>query len=406
MSTKILFGLSASAILLLSACGDEVTEVTEVNETTGMQVLEKGEALPKCNSDSEGSMVYALDSAAAYVCVDKKWNSLNGKDGADGKDGEKGDKGDQGEQGVKGDPGEQGEQGEKGDQGEKGEDGSSCTVEKLADSSGYKVICSGDSVGVILNGEKGEKGEQGETGAKGSSCNVFDKGEGTLTIVCNDGKNSRTVEFYKAVCGATPYDPEKMAPAYCDNGILYVKDSRDSQRYRVVPIGTQIWTAENMNYKTSSSHCPGNDEANCDAEGRLYNLDDTHEACPQGWHLPDTSEYRTLINTVGGETIAGKMLTSNSGWQTEDGKEGNGTDTYGFSAIPVGAHLAAVGGGGPLERNISAYFWTSSMEVNEDNEVTNQILQLSGDSDNATINEVKGKSQIHSYYYSVRCLKN
>ena len=210
MSRKLSYTLAASTALLLSACGDEITEV---NQTTGLTMIEAGEDLPNCTKDNEGAMIYAVDSAAAYFCVDREWSSLKGKDGADGKDGEKGDKGDQGEQGVKGDTGEKGDQGEqgakgdtgeKGDQGEKGDKGdtgSSCTVEQLADSSGYKVICSGDSVGVILNGEKGEKGEQGETGAKGSSCNVFDKGEGTLTIVCNDGKNFFDFRFFEQRMG-------------------------------------------------------------------------------------------------------------------------------------------------------------------------------------------------------------
>lgn len=406
MSTKILFGLSASAILLLSACGDEVTEVTEVNETTGMQVLEKGEALPKCNTDSEGSMVYALDSAAAYVCVDKKWNSLNGKDG------EKGDKGDQGEQGVKGDTGEKGDQGEqgakgdtgeKGDQGEKGDKGdtgSSCTVEQLADSSGYKVICSGDSVGVILNGEKGEKGEQGETGAKGSSCNVFDNGEGTLTIVCNDGKNSRTVEFYKAVCGATPYDPEKMAPAYCDNGILYVKDSRDSQRYRVVPIGSQIWMAENLNYASAESFCYDDDPANCEITGRYYSKDIANNVCPVGWHLPNSEEFENLISYVGGKDVAGMKLKSTNGWVSQSsGNSCNGTDDYGFSIIPSGDILYNANTEKWISRirGSASAFWIN----NTGNSSYNVLLIGYIDSYSVSFST---SSMIE--YYSIRCLKD
>ena len=73
--------------LLFAACGDEVTEVNQVVE---MQVLEEGDALPKCTADNEGSMVYSVDSAAAYYCVNRNWTSMKGKDGKDGADGKNG----------------------------------------------------------------------------------------------------------------------------------------------------------------------------------------------------------------------------------------------------------------------------------------------------------------------------
>ena len=112
-------GLSLLAFAVLVACGDEVTEVTEVNES-GMKIIEKGEKLPSCTTDNEGALVYALDSAAAYACVNREWTSFKGDkgdDGANGKDGKKGDKGDQGKQGEKGDAGKA---------------GASCTVEPLS----------------------------------------------------------------------------------------------------------------------------------------------------------------------------------------------------------------------------------------------------------------------------------
>ena len=111
MSNKILFGLAASVAFLFVACGDEVTEVTEVHET-GMKLVEKGDELPKCTTENEGAMIYVLDSAAAYACINREWVSFNGKDGADGKDGRDGK---DGEDGAKGDKGDQGEKGAKGD---------------------------------------------------------------------------------------------------------------------------------------------------------------------------------------------------------------------------------------------------------------------------------------------------
>ena len=110
-------------LFLLAACGgDVVTEVTEVHET-GMKLVEKGDELPKCTTENEGAMIYALDSAAAYACINREWVSFNGKDGADGKDGRDGKDGEDGAKGEKGDKGDQGEKGAKGDTGEKGAQG-------------------------------------------------------------------------------------------------------------------------------------------------------------------------------------------------------------------------------------------------------------------------------------------
>jgi uncharacterized protein (TIGR02145 family) len=56
------------------------------------------------------------------------------------------------------------------------------------------------------------------------------------------------------------------------------------------------------------------------------------KVCPSGWHLPTNEEWEVLTATVGGKETAGKYLKTVSGWY----KNGNGTDTYGFSALPGG----------------------------------------------------------------------
>ena len=60
-STK---ALAIGTMVFLVACGDDITEITQVNEF-GMKVIESGEKLPKCTTENEGALVYALDSAAA-----------------------------------------------------------------------------------------------------------------------------------------------------------------------------------------------------------------------------------------------------------------------------------------------------------------------------------------------------
>ena len=75
----------------LYGCGEDVTEVTNVNETTGMEKVSKYSDLPKCSSDNFGELYYASDSTKVYYCDEKKWVSLNGSDGKDGIDGKDGE---------------------------------------------------------------------------------------------------------------------------------------------------------------------------------------------------------------------------------------------------------------------------------------------------------------------------
>ena len=60
-----------------------------------------------------------------------------------------------------------GEDGKDGVNGTNGLNGTSCEVKSLKTGDGYKVLCGGDSVGVLLNGKKGATGDQGIPGAQG-----------------------------------------------------------------------------------------------------------------------------------------------------------------------------------------------------------------------------------------------
>jgi len=60
------------------------------------------------------------------------------------------------------------------------------------------------------------------------------------------------------------------------------------------------------------------------------------KACPADWSLPSKEEWQTLVNFAGGNNTAGKKLKAKSGWIAYEGKSSNGTDTYGFAALPGG----------------------------------------------------------------------
>jgi len=120
-------------------------------------------------------------------------------------------------------------------------------------------------------------------------------------------------------------------------------DTRDGKKYKTVKIGTQTWMAENMNFFTKESRCRFDKTDNCEKYGRLYLSDETKTVCPVGWHLPTRGDWKLLIRIVEGNSIednsiAGKRLKSKSGWNwNDDGNiSGNGTDDFGFSALPSG----------------------------------------------------------------------
>lgn len=356
---------------LLAACGDEVTEVTEVHET-GMKIVEEGEKLPKCTTDNEGALVYALDSAASYACINRKWTSFNGKDGVDGKDGRDGKDGEDGAKGDKGDQGVKGDKGESGEKGDTGEAGTSCTMESLPDSSGFKVICGGDSVGVVLNGEKGEQGDKGEDGNDGK-----------------DGQDGKSIE------GA-------------ENFFI---DARDKQIYKKVTIGTQTWMAENLNYETANSLCYMD---SCAKYGRYYTWADAMDSaavfsdnakgcgydvectiktpargiCPEGWHIPDSTEWRTLYSVMG-ESPYAMQAKGIEKWP-------DATDEFGFSAYPLCDNVFD----SYCNDGSAAYFWSAT----EYNEFFASYWNLRAN--NAAINSNSKSDNAKNGGAAVRCIKD
>jgi uncharacterized protein (TIGR02145 family) len=102
--------------------------------------------------------------------------------------------------------------------------------------------------------------------------------------------------------------------------------------FKTKKIGEQTWMAENLNCDVGVSKCYADDPACCAKYGRLYDWSTALTACPSGWHLPSNAEWRALETAVGDYDTAGTKLKATSGWAVN----GNGTDDYGFSALPGG----------------------------------------------------------------------
>jgi uncharacterized protein (TIGR02145 family) len=134
-------------------------------------------------------------------------------------------------------------------------------------------------------------------------------------------------------------------------------DSRDQTVYKKVTIGGKTWMAENLNYDVEGSKCYNNSADSCAKYGRLYNWEDAKSACPSGWRLPSTVDWNELTDFVGGSINAGKKLKSISGWLYNGGDVFNGTDDYGFAALP-GGRGRSDGGFRAVEEY--GYWWSSS----------------------------------------------
>ncbi|WP_254917952.1 fibrobacter succinogenes major paralogous domain-containing protein [Fibrobacter sp. UWB3] len=181
-------------------------------------------------------------------------------------------------------------------------------------------------------------------------------------------------------------------------------DPRDKQVYKVVKIDvpdtnySQVWMAENLNYadsvKTPSlkgrNWCYNDDEKNCNVSGRYYSwaaaidsvalANDSKEPldcgygkkcgldravqgiCPEGWHLPTLREWSLLCEAIGDYRTCGEPLKALTGWNYAGTPNNNGTDLYGFAALPTGRRISATS----WEKVGSDVYYWSSTEQDDD----------------------------------------
>ena len=164
-----------------------------------------------------------------------------------------------------------------------------------------------------------------------------------------------------------------LALTYSITSLSQVKDI-DGKKYKTVKIGNQVWMAENLNVSHFNNgdtiiHAKTNEQwqdainkgipAWCYYENdkdffgkkcaKLYNVFaviDQRGLAPKGWHVPDSIDYRILINHLGGDSIAGYKMKSKSGWLRQDlvaedttTTDPNGSNESGFTAIPGGYRM-------------------------------------------------------------------
>ena len=144
-----LFALSS--LLFFTACGENAATGNAMQAgSSGFSVVADVTELPACSANNDGELVWVKNESTPRMCSGGKWYAVAG--------------------GV----------------------AASCHTEPLADASGSKIVCGGDSIGVVLNGHNGKDGAQGVPGEKGDKGDVGEQGKrGNTGDDGLDGRNGR-----------------------------------------------------------------------------------------------------------------------------------------------------------------------------------------------------------------------
>ena len=158
----------------------------------------------------------------------------------------------------------------------------------------------------------------------------------------------------------------------------------DSNVYNVIQIGGQKWMKENLktsryNDGTPIQYAPDNNgwhNATAGAYiyydydtnynhvyGKMYNLYviNTNNVCPTGWHVPSDSEWETLMNTLGGDSLASLKMKETGVWVSQPTPA---TNESGFSGLPGGS--VGYGWNGVQDmtvftgKDLATWWWTST----------------------------------------------
>jgi uncharacterized protein (TIGR02145 family) len=194
----------------------------------------------------------------------------------------------------------------------------------------------------------------------------------------------------------------------------------NGNKYTTVTIGSQVWMAENLKasrYRngnvipkvttpaswknlTTGAYCSfENNTLDSINYGNLYNWYAVHDIrflAPTGWHIPTQAEWTTLINYLGGASVAGDKLkeSGNLHWS---GNYALATNSSLFTALP--------GGFISIENNTYGFYnlqtdgkWWSSTEIDASNAWSWSLTNTSSQAVSASDMKQSG--------FSVRCVKD
>ena len=168
-------------------------------------------------------------------------------------------------------------------------------------------------------------------------------GHGTLGTTINVGFINETANLYPtpnqgyAFSGFTITGATLTGSAFTFTGSDVTAKAWFNKSFDYVTIGTQKWMSKNLAIDDGGS---GIYTANVIVNGVDFGTQYYYTSGAalrvansiDNWHLPNSADWSTLVTYAGGTASAGNALKSTAGWYNN----GNGLDTYGFSAIPVG----------------------------------------------------------------------
>ncbi len=231
--------------------------------------------------------------------------------------------------------------------------------------------------------------------------------------------------------GSSPYRCTYSSGSYSFKSYSYDYVSHGGRTYKIIDIGDQIWTAENMGYSSSSitSYCYSGTTAstNCSGLGRLYSfagaLNKTEAecgkgvycssagnqgVCPTGYHVPTNSDWTTLFSYIGASGSsseyrnAGKYLKSATDWN--NGTDDNGLDLYGFSAMPNGYGRTDGSSFSSFYKDVSTLFWTSTYDTQKITAYTWRFVSYDRTSSYSQHDAIRYSHNVEHLAY-VRCVK-
>jgi uncharacterized protein (TIGR02145 family) len=127
-----------------------------------------------------------------------------------------------------------------------------------------------------------------------------------------------------------------MATIYTFNNKVLKNSANDKWLIKAVPqppsfdeitIGTQTWMAKNLDIDDGGSGILSFEDSTYGTQ-YFYNYEGITRVLNgiNGWHLPSSEEWQTLISYIGGDYQAKKLISVLD----------NGTDDYGFNGRPFG----------------------------------------------------------------------
>jgi uncharacterized protein (TIGR02145 family) len=168
-------------------------------------------------------------------------------------------------------------------------------------------------------------------------------------------------------------------------------DPRDGNTYRTITAGGTTWMAENLKFsvKGEATYSFDNNSDNVAAYGLLYDWKTALKSCPDGWHLPSDSEFRSLMDKS----------------EINDNREKPGSGPATFRVQLAGMQDYE---GTFSEMDESAYYWTATEYSQNEAEYFSYLLI--NDKPVIDLSRKQDMPDIHgaekTNKYSVRCVKN